>query len=73
MLSEIHHKIWVTLSTRSRRALRREKKGWGRKYFYEPRGTLLQRISKDFNCSLEQAREYLFEIREEQLNRVKID
>ena len=73
MLNEIHHKIWITLSTRSRRALRREKKGWGRKYFYEPRGDLLQRISKEFNCSLEDARQYLLEIRDDQLKRVKID
>jgi hypothetical protein len=40
------------LSTRSKRALVRQKTSWGNLYTYRPRGHLLQRLSKELNMPI---------------------
>lgn len=71
MLKLIEIEIWNRLSTRSRRAIKKTKKSYGHKYFYEPRGSLLVNISNEFHISKEQAREHLMAIRKEMLERIK--
>lgn len=45
--------LYNRLSTRSRRALVKTKKQWGHAYEYRPRGTLLQRLSRETGMSIE--------------------
>lgn len=45
-------KLYHHLSTRSKRALLKTKGRFGNPYFYQPRGTLLQRLSQEFGMSL---------------------
>lgn len=40
-------KLWYRIGTRSRRALLREKKSFGRPYYYRPRGDLLARLARE--------------------------
>ena len=44
---ELKRKIWVYLSTRSRRALRKKSKKWGHQYKYKPRRDLCQNLSSE--------------------------
>lgn len=45
--------LYSKLSTRSKRALRRAKKRNGQPYNYSPRGTLLQRLSRQTGLSID--------------------
>jgi len=46
-------KIYKSLSTCSRRAIKRKKTRGGKSYYYNPRGDLLERLSRDFGLSIE--------------------
>lgn len=59
--------IWHRLSTRSRRAIMKTKKKWGHKYYYKPRGDLLQNISAELKIEIDEVYELLLEIRQELL------
>ena len=61
--------IWNKLSTRSRRAIRRQKKSYGIPYSYSPRGDLLSNISTRHNITKDQALDDLIQIRQEILKR----
>ena len=57
--------LYTRLSTRSRRALVRQKKrGSGKPYYYSPRGTLLERLSRETGLSMEQVYNGLLELRQ---------
>jgi len=47
-------KLYYLLSTRSKRAMVRERKKWGHPYQYRPRGTLLERLSQETGMSIDQ-------------------
>jgi len=51
--------IYPRLNTRSKRAIKREKKKWGHYYHYEPRVTLIQRLCSELGWSEEQVREQI--------------
>lgn len=53
------------LSTRSKRALVRQKKNWGNLYAYNPRGNLLQRLSKELNMPIQEVAAQLHRERNE--------
>lgn len=44
--------LYHRLSTRSRRALLKSKGRYGHNYFYQPRGTLLQRLARETGMSV---------------------
>ena len=46
--NELHQKIWIRLSTRSRRAITRIKKKFGHRYYYTPRSHLVVNLAKEF-------------------------
>ena len=52
------------LSTRSRRAIVKTKGNFGKPYFYSPRGTLLERLSRELGMSKEQVYSLLMKERE---------
>jgi hypothetical protein len=45
--------LYSRLSTRSRRALVKTKKQWGHPYHYNPRGNLLERLSRETGMTIE--------------------
>jgi hypothetical protein len=47
------------LSTRSRRAICKDKARWGKPYHYSPRGTLLQRLSRELGMSIQEVYQQL--------------
>jgi len=47
-------KLYYLLSTRSKRAMVRQRKKWGHAYHYIPRGTLLERLSQETGMSIDQ-------------------
>jgi transposase len=51
--------LYYRLSTRSRRALLKTKKSWGRPYYYSPRGNLLERLSRETGMNLEEVYQQL--------------
>jgi len=54
MGSDMNVYLYDELSTCSRRAFERFWGRYGRPYYYKPRGTLLARLSKQFNKSKEE-------------------
>lgn len=52
------------LSTRSKRAILKTKKSWGHVYWYNPRGDLLVRLSKQLNLPITKVVEQLEKERE---------
>lgn len=44
--------LYDRLSTRSKKALVKQKTNWGNLYTYRPRGDLLQRLSKETGLSI---------------------
>jgi len=46
--------LYYLLSTRSKRAMVRQRKKWGHTYQYRPRGTLLERLSRETGMSIDQ-------------------
>jgi hypothetical protein len=57
-------KAYPLLCVRSRRALTRTKRSFGKTYYYIPRGALLERISKQLAISKEAAYSLLMQERE---------
>jgi hypothetical protein len=55
--------LYPRLSTRSRRALLKTKKQFGKQYHYSPRGDLLKRLSQETGMSIEQVYRQLHEER----------
>jgi hypothetical protein len=51
--------LYERLSTRSRRALLRAKKQFGKTYHYSPRSDLLDRLSQETGMSIEQVYQQL--------------
>lgn len=56
-------KAYYRLSTRSRRAITRKKTHFGRDYQYSPRGTLLNRLSRELGMTREQVYSQLMQER----------
>lgn len=52
-------KLYHRLSTRSKRALLKTKGRFGNPYFYQPRGTLLQRLGQETGMSLSEVADQL--------------
>jgi hypothetical protein len=57
--------IWIRLGTRSRRAIRREFKKYGKPYRYTPRGDLLENLESEMGIPREQVYRELLAIRQE--------
>jgi hypothetical protein len=55
--------LYPKLSTRSRRAIRKEKGRWGHPYDYRPRGNLLSRLAFETGLSKEQVYDQLLKER----------
>ncbi len=66
-MTPLQWQIWTRLCTRSRRAIRREFKKYGKPYRYTPRGDLLENLEYEFGISREQAYMELLAIRQELL------
>ena len=64
MSPKMELKAYYRLSTRSRRAICRKKTHFGRDYRYSPRGTLLDRLSRELGMSKEQVYSQLMQERE---------
>lgn len=64
-------RAYQLLSTRSKRAICRNKKTFGRSYQYSPKGTLLTRLSRELGISTEKAYELLMQEREFLLKQMK--
>lgn len=62
-LTPLQTRIWISLSTRSRRALTKKKGRSGAIYQYRPRGHLLKRIASEQGLSIEESWNELQEIR----------
>lgn len=62
-----NHPLWTQLGTRSRRALSRRNKRFGHPYTYRPRGTLLLRLARENNTTIETIYQQLMELRAELL------
>lgn len=62
-MNEESLKLYRQLSTRSRRAIARTQKQFGRPYLYSPRGNLLRRLSAQNNWTLEDASNRLRKLR----------
>ena len=56
--------LYSRLSTRSKRALLKTKKSFGKTYYYSPRGNLLQRLSQETGMSPEQVASQLVKERD---------
>jgi hypothetical protein len=65
-------RAYYLLSTRSRRAIVKTKGRFGRAYHYSPRGTLLERLSRELGMSREKVYGLLMQEREILLNQRKI-
>ena len=59
-------KLYYLLSTNSRKAMLRTYKhrSWDKRYYYEPQGTLLRRLSQETGLTMEQVRDTLIKERE---------
>ncbi|WNZ24846.1 hypothetical protein HJG54_19665 [Leptolyngbya sp. NK1-12] len=55
--------LWPQLGTRTRRAIIRTKTRFGRPYDYRPRGSLLERLARDNNLTIDEVYERLMAIR----------
>lgn len=67
-MTELETKIYISLSTRSRRALKKTKGRFGRKLKdYRPRADLVNRLSQQLGISDTEAYNALLKIREEML------
>lgn len=53
-------KLYYLLSTRSRRAIVRQKTSWGNLYTYTPRGDLLTRLAKETGWTKKKVAEQLY-------------
>lgn len=69
-MNELQEKIYNRLSTRSRRAITKVKKAYGKPYHYSPRGHLLVNLSKEFGISIDDAYINLCIIRKHLLSQV---
>lgn len=56
--------IWPKLSTRSRRALLKRVRGYGRPHNYTPKGHLLERLSRELGISKEEVLAQMWKERE---------
>ena len=56
--------LWQKLGTRSRRAMLKTKKKYGRPYSYNPRGILLKRLSDETGLTIEGVYNQLLQERE---------
>jgi hypothetical protein len=56
--------LYPKLSTRSKRAILKTKKKWGRDYFYTPRMALLLRLSQETGKTVEEVYQQLLRERE---------
>ncbi|MEG4270112.1 MULTISPECIES: hypothetical protein [unclassified Microcoleus] len=56
--------LYPKLSTRSRKALTRKNRRWGKPYSYRPRGRLLERLARETNSNITQVRLQLEKERE---------
>jgi hypothetical protein len=63
--NKLKRKIWIYLSTRSRRALRRKQRKWGHFYFYKPRRDLCQNLSEHLGIDFLTIYTTLIEMHEE--------
>lgn len=61
-------RLWTRLGTCSRRAMLKRKARFGRPYFYQPRGDLLQRLSRETGLSIDDVYQQLQKERDELLN-----
>lgn len=57
--------LYPQLGTQSRRCMKRRKKTGGHPYTYNPKGNLLERLARDNNMSIEEARNKLLQERKE--------
>lgn len=59
-------KLFYLLSTDSRKAMLRtyRSKGWEKRYYYEPQGMLLRRLSQQTGMTMEEVRDTLMKERE---------
>jgi hypothetical protein len=64
-MSPLQERIWLRLCTRSRRAIRKEFKKYGKPYRYTPRGDLLENLENELGISREQIYRELLGIRRE--------
>ncbi len=62
-MNEKQAKLYRSLCTRSKRALKRKKKRNGKPYLYRPRGDLLSRLAEENDWTIEQAYTELLELR----------
>jgi len=56
--------LYSKLSTRSKKALTRKNKQWGKPYYYRPRGHLLERLARETGMTIDQVRSQLEKERE---------
>lgn len=54
--------LWFRLQTQSRRAIRRSRDKHGNPYTYQPRGDLLERLSREFKKPKEQIHHELMKL-----------
>ena len=66
----MHRDIWIRLSTRSRRALLKTKRRGGRPYYYNPRWTLIQRLSRETGKPEMQVYNELLALRKDMLSHI---
>lgn len=59
--------LWSQLSTRSQRALVRQRRQFGHPYTYRPRGNLLARLAAENSISIEEAYRQLMDLRKERI------
>lgn len=64
-------RAYYLLSTRSRRAIVKTKSNFGKTYNYSPRGTLLERLSRELGMSKEKVYSLLMKEREILLKQMK--
>lgn len=67
------HEIWINLTTRSRRALRKTAKKFGHKYNYKPRSDLIKNLSQRLNRPPLEIANDLMEMRQDFLKSVRIN
>lgn len=66
-------RLYPLLCTRSRRAIKRRKKGFGRPYTYNPRGDLIFRLARETGMTYAAVYDQLMKEREELLRIERTD